>query len=144
MVGVADDGHGSIWKARCSRLGSSDQVIKTQKAYGLQQAQLFSLRTKQFILYCALQLLTLKLVHEKNVHATAQVYCRQKKWLQLSVFLVSESLITRSFFLSDRRVMALVSTQQKKNRNERKEKCHKTCCHIKMWASFDIVVRGPQ
>lgn len=30
MVGVANDGHGSIWKKRCSRLSSSDQVMKTE------------------------------------------------------------------------------------------------------------------
>lgn len=31
MVGVADDGHGSIWKARCSALGSSDQGMKAEE-----------------------------------------------------------------------------------------------------------------
>lgn len=31
MVGVADDGHGSIWKARRSALGSADQVTKGRR-----------------------------------------------------------------------------------------------------------------
>ena len=58
MVGVADDGHGSIWKARRSVLGSSDQVLKTEKGYGLHQAQLSTLRTQQSILYRSLEQLT--------------------------------------------------------------------------------------
>lgn len=33
MIGIADDGHGSIWKARCSRVGSSQQVTKPKRVY---------------------------------------------------------------------------------------------------------------
>lgn len=45
MVGVADDGHGSIWKARCSTAGQSEQ----DKNRSLWRRSLSTLLTRRFI-----------------------------------------------------------------------------------------------
>ncbi len=132
MVGVADDGHGSIWKARCSGLGSSDQIMNPEKVYGFRQAQLFSFRTQQSFLYCSLRKLTLKLANAKFLPQPRSLV--DKLSIKMAVAFSLFGLRTphnKEFFLSDRRAMALASNQQSKNpKKERNEECQETCYHI--------------
>lgn len=70
MVGVANDGHGGIWKKRCSGLSSSDKVMKTER----DPTQLLSLRALAILCF---QWLMLKLALKRSFFsffATARVY----------------------------------------------------------------------
>lgn len=124
MMGMAASGkHAALDRAAQTRLLRQKKSDCTRFNFSV------SGRKQRSILYPTLHQLTLKLAHEKSLPATAQVYWRQaehKKWMCSSVFLVSEPLITRSFFLSDMQPTGLSFNQQRKSTERRRTRSVRT------------------